>query len=444
MSQLRTLGLSALCVAVSFAPATAQDTDRIWGSVQLSDGTMHEGFIRWDRNEGSWVDLLDGVKTLPPENYLMWLRARGEDGPPVRTIDLLGYRISWNETDRDFSPTSTSGIRFGHLSTLRVVEPRKVSLELRSGEIVDLEGSSTDIGRSIRELSVQPGGGTVLEIEWEALESITFSAVPAGERATSPRLYGTVEDDVGRTFTGYLSWDLDEILESDVLDGREVGSRRDREIPFAEIAAIAKLDRGARVLLSNGEEIDLFGSNDVDRGHRGVQISEPGIGMVEVEWRDLRNVRFHRPAESTGYDAFDGGRPLTGTVETVDGEVLEGWIRWDADEGSSWEMLNGTSEGVAFSIELSRVETVRTRELGGAVVTLLDGRAFELRSSNDVSWGNRGVYVSDTDPGGRATAESWRGVEWEDVREVRFHPLDAGGARAPAPSPSKGRSEGRR
>ena len=130
-------------------------------------------------------------------------------------------------------------------------------------------------------------------------------------------------DDTGRSFTGYISWDLDEILESDMLDGDEIEGGDERSIAFGEIGSIERLRRGARVTLADGSSVDLDGSNDVDRGHRGIQLSDPMLGMVEVEWRDFDRVRFHAPEAPTGYGAFAEPGPLTGVVRTTEGEQIE-------------------------------------------------------------------------------------------------------------------------
>ena len=147
MAQFRALGRSLLCVAVLASPGWAQDGDRIWGRLYTTSGDVHEGFIRWDRNEGSWVDVLDGSKEIPAENYMAWLEAKGADGPPLRFIDLQGFRISWREADPDFPSTASSGIRFGHLRSLRVVEDDRVEMTLRSGEMVKLDDRSRNLGR---------------------------------------------------------------------------------------------------------------------------------------------------------------------------------------------------------------------------------------------------------------------------------------------------------
>ena len=92
MALFRALGRSLLCLVVLAAPAWAQDGDRIWGRVYTTAGDVYEGFIRWDRNEGSWVDILDGSKTIPPENYQAWLEARDREGPALRETYQSGWK----------------------------------------------------------------------------------------------------------------------------------------------------------------------------------------------------------------------------------------------------------------------------------------------------------------------------------------------------------------
>ena len=144
--------------------------------------------------------------------------------------------------------------------------------------------------------------------------------------------------------------------------------------------------------------------------------------MVEVEWRDFQILRFHEADSVVGYDAFDGGHLLRGTVVTQSGEQIEGVIRWDADEAVSWEFLNGRAEDVVFTIELGHVSRIERGDAFGAKVTLLDGRSFELDDSNDVDWNNKGILIAplgadrSSDPDG----SRWRVVPWDDFREVRF------------------------
>ncbi|MEZ4416895.1 MAG: hypothetical protein R3E10_14185 [Gemmatimonadota bacterium] len=408
-------------------PLYAQDAHRIWGRVHTKDGEVHEGFIRWDRNEASWVDQLDGTKGVPQEHYDTWLALHGDTDRPTRTIQLRGYRVSWDEEDPDFPLNVTSGLRFGQIAEIVAADEDSVDVVLRSGARIGLSGGSTDFGPSMRELLVESSGRST-ELEWEQIERVEFSAAPAGERPPASRLYGTVEDDRGRSFTGFISWDLDEVMTTDILDGRDEGGD-DRDIPMGDIRSIEGHRRSSTVTLASGRTLELSGSNDVGRGHRGVQISDPGLGMVEVEWDEFARIEFSAAPAEPGYDAFDGGHRLVGTVTTQAGEEVSGLIRWDMDEESSWELLNGVSEKVSFDIEFGQIARIERGEVFGARVTLLDGRTFELDDSNDVDWDNKGILVTAEDAeGGEAGAPAQRYVSWEEFKEVRFQQHGSGRA----------------
>ncbi|MEJ2204267.1 MAG: hypothetical protein P8170_09165 [Gemmatimonadota bacterium] len=349
---------------------------RLYGSVVTRDGTAHRGFIRWDRNEGSWSDLLDANK----------LRRRGT--------------------------TAQSGIRFGHVRRIDVLSRQGALFTLKSGDQVEMGARATDLGSGLRALLVDdPDTGRTLELRWGELESVVFE--PAPERVTprEARLYGTLATRSGLEFEGYIAWDVDEIYTTDVLDGDDASHDR-RKIPFGSIAAIERYgSRAAKVTLVNGEQVILRGTNDVDASNNGITVSDAALGQAKVDWGELESVRFHRPRTQPGYGSFDGGERLYGTVLTELGEELSGEIAWDNDEEYSWEMLNGDVEGVELHVEFSRIARIE-KTSRGALVELRDGRVFELGGSNDVDEGNRGITIRS---GGGAHE-----VEWESFRELRL------------------------
>lgn len=412
-----------VCTGLLAAPLfgqTSPDAHRLWGEIITVDGDVHVGFIRWDRNEGSWVDVLDGSKELPDENYQIWLQANRDGETPRRTLELKGYRISWDEADPDFPLVAASGLQFGHIESLTPAGRDSVMVVTRRGHRFALFGGSTDIGPSMRELLVDRPGQSTVELEWEDVERIAFAEVPARARASSSRLYGTVADTTGREYTGYVSWDLDEILESDVLDGEDPDGD-DYNIDMGDIRAIQAHRRSVTVTLNNGDTLSLSGSNDVDRGHRGVQMSDPDLGFVEVEWDQLDEVRFEDAPASEGFSGFDGGHRLFGTLITQAGEEITGFVRWDSDEEWSWEFLDGRSHGVVFKIEFARVERIVRSEVFGATVTLGDGRSFELDDANDINWDNKGIMVAvGVEDPATARLSDWRYVPWDEFASIRF------------------------
>ncbi len=350
-------------------PSVFSGNDRLYGHV-LTDQGLYQGFIRWDRNEGSWTDLLDATKG-----------------------------------DRQ------SGIRFGHIRRIEVTGRQSALFTLKSGEEMELGARATDLGSGLRALIIQdPAHGTV-KFEWSDLKVIEFEEAPADLRAPEARLFGTMTTRSGLEFTGHLAWDVDEIYTSDILDGND--GQRDRKIRFGRIASIEReSSRAARVVLHDGEEMILRGTNDVNRSNGGISISDPELGQVKVSWEDFGSVHFSEPAgQSGGYDEFDGGERLRGTVLTEGGEELSGEIRWDRDEAFGWEMLNGEYRGVEFAIEFGKIARI-VRTSRGAAVTLRDGRVFELTGSNDVDRSNNGIEI-------QADGKIWR-VDWSDFVELRL------------------------
>lgn len=429
------------------APASAQSADRIWGRVHTTEGEVQSGFIRWNGTAAGWADILEARKELPEENYFAWLEAHDRERA-TRTIELRGHRIIWDEVDPDFPMEVLSGARFGHLDSLVLLDGEHAELTLRSGTRLRLEPRGANRGNSSPDVHVEAPGKAEVEVEWEELERVVFSAAPPTAYPAARRLHGTAEDRNGNRFTGYLAWDQDEILESDVLDGRETRRPNDRQVRFEDIRSLTRTGRGTRVELGTGGTLELEGSNDVDRGNRGLRIADPRLGVVVVPWEHLRAVRFHEAGNTAGgvggtvgatrgtsgeRGGFDGGHPLAGTVVTHEGEELQGRLRWDADEAGSWDMLNGEAEGIEYEIEFGFVRRIEPGEEDGAAVTLADGRTLELGGARDVSPDNKGVMVAAArDSGMRDGSQGWRLIPWEDIREVRF---DSGPA---APGGSEG------
>lgn len=445
MSFRRTLSivLPGVLLGLLLTPAgtRAQVEDRIWGRVHTGSGQVHEGFLRWDRNEGVWADLLNGYKEAAPLVFEDWWRlAHPEDRHRDRVIEMAGYRITWDDDAPDFTSRHESGVRFGHIRTLTPLGNDTARVELRSGREVILTGGATDLGTELREVLVFEEGGRVVRLGWEDLERVELLAPPPGATAEGRRLHATAQLRDGPAFTGYLSWDSNEAFTTDTLEG--FGSRlRGGDLLFGRVVSIRPREDGARVTLDDGSEVELPEAVELDWGRTTLQISDPALGMVEVEWEDLEELRFHPPSAPTRMEDYDGGRRLRGTVVTADSTELTGWIRWDADEEYTWEILDGRDGDVGFDVELGQVTAIeRTESLtvtlsvggrgadvghnrrGGVLVTLRDGRTFTLDGSNDVDEDNQGILVLEEGSGLSPDDPEavWILLRWRDFRAVRF------------------------
>lgn len=417
MGPMRWAAITLLSMGVGLK-GDGPPSDRLYGRVLTAGGETYEGYIRWDRNEGSWVDILNGDKEIPWQNFRDAERLdrsyRGERDRE-HSISVFGLHISWTDHEgRNDPETASAGIRMGHIQSLRVLGSHRARLKLKSGQEVEMDGGSTDVGDGLRRLVVEDPERGVVELRWRDLDEVDFMKAPGGAQAPpAARLFGTLRTRDGDEFRGYLAWNTDEILGSDVLDGNDHGQRR--RIPFDRIAAIERDgSSAARIVLENGEELVLRGHADVDDSNRGIAVEDPGLEQVQVGWEDFDEVRFSEPpGNGSGYDDFDGGHRLEGTVETVDGRRVSGAIRWDNDEEYGWEMLDGRQGDVDFDIEFAQIAHIEPDSDWGAAVTLRDGRSFHLEGSNDVDDDNRGIYV--TPQGGETEL-----VRWRDLRQVTF------------------------
>ncbi len=407
------LALAATLLSPGCADAQDGDPSRLYGRVITTDGYTHEGFIRWDGNEAGVFDVLSASKEIPERNRRDAERLGWEPRETGERFEIFGIGFTIPGSRNEIGRTSQSGIRFGHISSLERRGGARARLLLRSGDEVEFDGGG-DLGSSVDGIVVEDRRGGEIELRWRDVEVIDFLSPPSGASLWGDRLYGTLLTRDGERFTGYVVWDMDELFTSDVLDGDDRGG--DREIPFSQIRAIERVSSSAsRVELTDGSQLVLRGSNDVNDSNRDIMVADPALGEVRVEWDEFDRVEFERPPAEMDPSVFQRSGRLYGTVSARGGETQVGWIRWDNDEEFGWEILDGDLvDGVSFDVELGRVEVIERVGYDRSRVTLLDGRSFVLGDSNDVDDGNRGVYVERAD--GTLVL-----VPWDRFENVRFH-----------------------
>lgn len=401
--------LSSLAFVALFSTAPT-DTTRIYGRITTQNGETYEGFIRWDRNETNWSDILHASKQIPEENVRLSdeLLGRRRAGRTVG-FSILGVRFDV-DSDDDYPTSASSGIRFGHILTLERTGSG-ARLVLISGAVVELRPGG-DLGPDMRGVVIEDREIGEISLKWRDIDRVDFFNAPAGLRSRSgERLYGTVRTSSGGSFTGYIAWDVDETLTTDILDGKERG--RSYEIRFGDIASIEQRGNASLVTLRSGRKLLLSGTNDVNNSNRGIVVTEPTFGQARISWRNFDRLDLHSaPASAPGDNPVAFQRRIHGTVHTVDDERLSGAIRWDNDEEFAWELLNGDADGAELEIEFGAIREIERRG-DGARVTLRDGRSWVLRGSNDVGPGHKGIFVTRQD--GSVAA-----LPWDRIRSVVF------------------------
>lgn len=352
----------------------------IYGQVRTRSGGTYEGLIRWNDEEAFWGDHFNSNKVeLPYARFVPASHRRA-------LVEVFGVRIGLRG---GWDATRQLVVRFGDISTLEVLSGERAELTLRNGTRIEAAGGSNDLGTAI---VVHDRDRGVIELPWRKIQTVRFMQAPAGTRPYASRLYGRVSTTAGR-FEGYIQWDSEECVSTDTLDGRTGDGRL--AIEFGRIRAIERQGSNrSRVELANGEVEVMSGTNDVNSQIRGIWVEDPRFGRVRVSWDAFRRVDFLKaPASGPPYDLFSRPRELRGTVRDAGGKAHRGRIVVDIDEAETWEMLDGSRDGIDYSIPFGMVAAIEPRGRSGSRVVLRGGPELRLEDSRDVGEKNSGVLV---------------------------------------------------
>lgn len=400
-----TQALFISCFTLIINLSQAQDQMLIYGTVNTIDGEAYTGQIRWGGEEALWTDLFNGTKE-ENDNYRYLSRDERDE---LRDRQRQGRR-SWGVwiSYGDYETTHEFQARFGDISRIEITRRSEVKLTLRNGETLYVEDGSNDFDTEVEVMDPELGKTS---FRWSRISSVEFKETPSSLNATlGSALYGTVEF-YGGSYTGFIQWDHDERLSTDILDGDTRDG--DVKIEFEKIASIEKDRGGSNVVLKSGRELYLRGSNDVNSGNRGIIVSTE-FGRVDINWRDFEKVTFSEiPSNAPGYSAYEELKALAGTVTTVDGKTLSGRIIYDLDEEYNFEMLQGNDDDVEYILPIAHVASISPKNYDNSEVVLKNGTTLILGNSRDVSEDNDGVLVFDN--GGNPTF-----VLWVDIETIKF------------------------
>jgi len=385
-------------IGLLVSAATAFAGGEIYGTIYTDRGDKLTGPIRWDKNENFWDDILDADK---PDKYY----SEGRQG----TIRIFGIEI--NKSGAGWR-SSELNLPFGDIASIEPMSRNRAEITLKNGEVLKIKANSSDLGPGMRGLSIRDEVEGEVELDWDDVDRIEFSSGP-GVGLDNERLYGTVETS-GGDFTGYIVWDRDEALLDDILDGDEDGRRR--KIPFRKIESIERRGSwGCRVTVAGERSVDLEGTNDVDDGNRGIDITIPGLGLVKVDWDDFDMVTFKPAPPSRKYDDFDGGKLLQGTVTDEDGDTYTGTIVWDNDEDYTWDVIDGEQDDIDYEIPFRNIRTITRESRRSAEIVTVGGTSLLLRGSNDVDRDNKGIRI--TMPDGDEVELDWYEFESAEFKD---------------------------
>ena len=381
----------------------------IYGTVTTVDDEKFTGQIRWGKEEAFWFDHFNSSKK--ENENLAYLSDRERKQLDRKDSDSWASNwmgISWGNSYYEHS--HSFACHFGDIKEIRPGRGDRVTLTMRNGEELRLDGGSNDVGAVIRVNDVEMG---TIKIDWDRVESIVFSKTPeALESGFGEPLYGTVET-TSASFTGYLQWDHDERLSLDELNGDTKNGALD--IPFGNIKSIENSRRGSLVEMKSGRTYTLTGSNDVDEDNRGIIVNIIGMGRVDIPWEEFVKITFEPEPSSSNisYDAYQDNKTLSASVMDVDGKSYVGRMVFDLDETFSHEILNGVKNDIEYFIPFRNIAAIKPKNREKSLVTLKSGMKLMLSDKVDVCEDNDGLLIFRNE-------DDHDYLPWSEVEEINI------------------------
>jgi len=400
-----------MALMVFAEPADAKDDHKgfIYGRVVTESGSEYTGFLRWGTQEACWDDLFHSGK----RNFAFFEYLDEDDLEDLKRSRRKQYSFfkKFKVTVEDDEWISRMFIsRFGDIDKIEPDGDGEAVLFMKSGSEYEVSGAADDVTSKIHVNDASLG---MIDLHWDRIELIEFMDVPGGVDPGVWRLYGKVETDEG-PFEGYIQWDKQECINTDKLDGDNEDG--DVSIEMGRIKSIEKRSRRAStIVLKDGREMVLDGSNDVNHENRGVMVEDPRYGRVTIGWKAFDKVTFiEGKGSGRGYGEFTARGPLEGTVTDEDGNTYRGRIVIDLDESEGWEILNGDVGDIDFDVPFYLIKSLEPQGYDECLVVLVSGEKITLEDGQDVSDDNAGVLIFKE---GNETVY----LEWDDVKKIEFN-----------------------
>jgi hypothetical protein len=392
--------------------STTSDIDNagfIHGQVTLHSGEIYEGFLRWKDEEAYWDDLFHSQQSeLPWLEHVDMEELQKERKRRYFQTHGMFDRLMWtlHHKDGDLHMSRLFICQFGYLDGIAIDEEENVTVRLRGGEVIPVHGYSNDVSS---DLLVYSADGDPVEVGWDELADISFSAAPDDAVPYARRLFGAVESTEG-TFEGFIQWDMSECTSIDMLDGNN------QEIPMGDIRSITKNRKGnSDIVLKNGEAFSMAGTNDVGGGNRGVMVENAAWGCVTVAWKRFQSITFaDGHGSGTGRGEFPEIAPLTGTVTGSEGQTRTGRIVYDMDEAWTRDLFNGAVRDLEYDIPFGLINSIEKRDDENCRVSLVTGQVLDLTKSQDTGAKHAGVLVFENGH------EEARYIPWSGIESITF------------------------
>jgi hypothetical protein len=288
-------------VRVTLKSGIAFDLDRF----DASD--FDDGVRVWDGERGV-VDLaslrIRMIELLPTARFAAPQRLHGT----VQTshADFTGF-VQWNGEDGVGLDRLDGRTRDGQLS-VRFDSIRSIARGAGDTTVATLDdgrevvfSNAPEVGDANRGIHVDDPRYGRVQVSWDVFERVDFGPGGSGSAYSDfppgHPLSGRVTTSDGRRLAGRLVYDLNESETSETLDAPFRGV--DYRIPFCLVASILPRSSGeqadahhAKVMLRDGEELQLERAGDLGDRNSGLLIFVDGQRSEYVPWADVEQVDF--------------------------------------------------------------------------------------------------------------------------------------------------------
>lgn len=395
-----------LISVVAFVQPDAQANDEgfIYGKVITKSGETYTGTLRWGKQECFWDDIFNATKDDNP--WLKYIKKGDKSRSREPEIDIFGITI------HKFGGIAGAHLfitRFGDIESIKVRYKEDATIFMKNGSEYDVTGYG-DVGVSILIMDENLGK---IKLKWKNIKTIEFLPTPKKVLKEGYRLKGKVKSHE-MDFEGYVMWDAEECISSDILDGDSEDG--DMEIEFGNIRSIKRQSRkSCLVTLKDGREFSLQGTNDVNSDNRGIYVADERFGKIEIQWDEFKEVIYEDEDDSgKSYDSYKPKSKLEGMVKTIGGDEFRGIIVFDLDESEGFEILNGKLDDMEFNIPFFMIASITPKGRHSSIVKLHNGEELRLEDSQDVSDSHDGILIFPEK--GKPDY-----IEWEELETIVFN-----------------------
>lgn len=380
--------VSSFFTVVEVCGQEHQQQGLLYGRIITVEDQVIEGVLRWGNEEAFWDDLFISNKPVKEDDftYLSGDELQQLSGNSSESLDWSFWSL--------WKPRYPEGLqsfrcRFGDLRRIIVTGEEATTLEFKNGQRLDVVGGSSPG----KELHIYDRDEVEKRINWGDIRRVEFSATPTSARASQVRpLYGIVFTTQG-AFEGFIQWDAQERLTTDLLDGKS--ATRKVSLPFSEIEEIRQDGDSSLVTLFSGRTYRLGGGDDVGPGNHDIIVKSMELGHVRIPWEQFRFARFYEtaPLMSPAYSAFTAPTEIHGFVKTVNGTTYTGKILFDMDERLDLETLEGRKEGIFYHLPIRNIREIIRKNYNVCGVTLRNGDRLFLGQEHDLTDKNWGLLI---------------------------------------------------